>query len=93
MPNVIGRVLRLNRGRYEVIGIAPAGFTGAELDPVDVWLPLRASAYAESGNDAGFDDRGMCWLQAVGAAEGRRITGCRRGSAVDDRAHRGDARL
>ena len=63
--NVIGRVLQLNRGRYEVIGIAPAGFTGAELNPVDMWLPLRASAYAESGNDAGFDDRGMSWLLAV----------------------------
>jgi predicted permease len=63
--SVIGRVLQLNRGRYEVIGIAPAGFTGAELSPVDLWLPLRASAYAESGNDAGFDDRGMFWLRAV----------------------------
>jgi putative ABC transport system permease protein len=63
--SVIGRVLQLNRGRYEVIGIAPAGFTGAELNPVDLWLPLRASAYAESGNDAGFDDRGMSWLRMV----------------------------
>jgi putative ABC transport system permease protein len=63
--SVIGRVLQLNRGRYEVIGVAPAGFTGAELSPVDLWLPLRASAYAESGNDAGFDDRGMSWLRMV----------------------------
>ena len=62
---VIGRVIQLNQGRYEVIGIAPSGFTGAELSPVDMWLPLRASAYAESGKDAGFDDRGMSWLQAV----------------------------
>jgi hypothetical protein len=69
--SVIGRVLQLNRGRYEVIGIAPAGFTGAELNPVDMWLPLRASAYAESGNDAGFDDRGMSWLLAVVRNAGR----------------------
>jgi predicted permease len=64
-PHAIGRVIQLNRGRYEVIGITPAGFTGAELDPIDMWLPLHASAYAESGADAGFDDRGMGWIRGV----------------------------
>jgi predicted permease len=64
-PAILGRVLQLNRGRYEVVGIAPAGFTGAELSAVDVWLPLRASAAAESPGDAGFDDRGMGWINAV----------------------------
>jgi predicted permease len=64
-PAIVGRVLQLNRGRYEIVGIAPAGFTGAELSAVDVWLPLRASAFAESGGDAGFDDRGMGWISAV----------------------------
>jgi len=64
-PDVIGRVLTLNRGRYEVIGIAPSGFTGAELGAVDVWLPLTASAFAEAGPNAGFDDRGMSWIRIV----------------------------
>ena len=64
-PGIIGRVVQLNRGRYEVVGIAPTGFTGAELSPVDVWLPLRASAFAESGRGAGFDDRGQWWIRAV----------------------------
>ena len=30
-----------------------------------MWLPLRASAFAESGRGAGFDDRGQWWIRAV----------------------------
>ncbi len=37
---VIGREIELNQKRHTVIGIAPRGFTGVELTPVDVWRPL-----------------------------------------------------
>ncbi len=38
--DVIGRRLTINDEEYTVIGVAPAGFTGAELGPVDAWAPL-----------------------------------------------------
>ena len=30
--------------QYQVIGVLPRGFTGIELDPVDLWLPLGAAS-------------------------------------------------
>jgi predicted permease len=38
--NVIGRSVRLNDRPYTVIGVAPKGFTGTQLERVDVWMPL-----------------------------------------------------
>jgi putative ABC transport system permease protein len=39
-PSAIGRSVRLNGRPYTIIGVAPKGFTGTELERVDVWLPL-----------------------------------------------------
>jgi predicted permease len=39
----LGRTLEIGGRPYSVIGIAPEGFTGVELAPVDVWLPLRVA--------------------------------------------------
>jgi len=39
-PGVIGRQIELGGVGYAVVGIAPPGFTGVDLRPVDVWLPM-----------------------------------------------------
>jgi putative ABC transport system permease protein len=63
-PAILGRTLALNKSQYQVIGIAPAGFTGVELGVVDVWLPLRAATVAESGR-AALETRTWWWTYAV----------------------------
>ena len=45
---ILGRTIDVGSVRLTVIGIAPAGFTGAELGPVDIWIPMSAS-YAVRG--------------------------------------------
>ena len=40
--SVIGREIKLGEKRFTVIGVAARGFTGIELQPVDVWTPLAA---------------------------------------------------
>jgi len=47
-PGVIGRQIDLRGVGYTVVGVAPPGFTGAELRPVDVWLPMSV-ARTDSG--------------------------------------------
>ena len=42
-PEVIGRTLEVGSRSLTVIGIAPAGFTGAQLAPVDIWMPVTQS--------------------------------------------------
>jgi predicted permease len=41
---VIGRTLPIGARRYPIVGVAPRGFTGAELRRVDLWLPIGATA-------------------------------------------------
>jgi putative ABC transport system permease protein len=58
-----GRRVRIGRLEYDVVGIAPAGFTGVQLEPVDVWLPL-GTAGPELGG-AAWNTDAMQWLQMV----------------------------
>jgi predicted permease len=41
--DALGSVLQLGNDEYTVVGIAPKGFTGAELADVDVWIPIAAA--------------------------------------------------
>lgn len=63
-PDAIGTTMDVGRGTYTVIGVAPPGFTGAQLEPVDIWLPLSLAESIESGTQC-FDSRGCYWLKAV----------------------------
>jgi predicted permease len=38
--NIIGRVVKLNRVPLTVIGVAPPGFTGTEIEAAAFWVPL-----------------------------------------------------
>jgi putative ABC transport system permease protein len=63
-PRVLGRVLAIGRGRYQVVGIAPATFTGADLRDVDVWLPLEAAMVLETRPQS-LETRTWWWASAV----------------------------
>lgn len=64
-PGVLGREVDLGSGAYTVVGVAPPGFTGATLEPVDVWVPLTTGQALENGT-AWEDARGWYWLAMVG---------------------------
>jgi putative ABC transport system permease protein len=50
-PDVLGEIIRLDNSPYEVIGVAPAGFTGTDLQPVDMWIPFNAGGVQSYGAD------------------------------------------
>jgi predicted permease len=53
----VGSVVLLGPTPFRVIGIAPSGFTGAEVKRVDAWLPLYTLLdieYGEAGRDSSF---------------------------------------
>lgn len=58
---VLGQSLDFGHGPFEVIGVAPRGFTGLDLDAVDLWLPLHSTG-AILYDDQWFTGRGMWWL-------------------------------
>ena len=43
---IIGKSVRLGEREFRVVGVAPRGFTGVELAPMDAWIPLSARASA-----------------------------------------------
>lgn len=61
---VLGRTIDIGQASYTIIGIAPPGFTGAELAPADLWIPMQRSQEIEQG-DGWVDSRGWYWLRAV----------------------------
>jgi putative ABC transport system permease protein len=61
---VLGKTLDLGKGRYTVIGVAPKGFTGINIAPVDLWVPLHTTQAIENG-DEWVDGGGYYWLSAV----------------------------
>ncbi|HET9948556.1 MAG TPA: ABC transporter permease, partial [Longimicrobiales bacterium] len=67
-PGVIGRTIEVDGHEMPIVGVAPAGFTGAELRRVDVWLPLGAMATLE-GNEACLRGRRCFWLALVARVE------------------------
>ncbi|MGH7471180.1 MAG: ABC transporter permease, partial [Longimicrobiales bacterium] len=69
--DALGRVLDLGKGRYTIVGVAPRGFTGVNVAPVDVWVPLLTAQTIEVGNTTWLDGRNWYWLVAVARLDGR----------------------
>jgi len=64
VTGVIGGSIVVNDEAYTVIGVAPRGFTGVELAPVDVWLPMSAVSRDMTRDwPAAWDAQ---WLRVVG---------------------------
>ena len=63
---VLGRTIHMGKRVYTVVGIAPTGFTGPDLTPVDAWLPAEVA-----GPDMveGFSSGLNATLQIIGRLE------------------------
>jgi putative ABC transport system permease protein len=64
-PGILGRTLDLSSGTYTVVGVAPRGFTGASLRPVDVWVPLELHQERRTGTTIWRGHRNWWWMQMV----------------------------
>jgi putative ABC transport system permease protein len=65
-PTVLGREIDVGEGRYRVVGVAPRGFTGVDLERVDVWLPFMPAGELENGGQSWVDTRQWYWFEAIG---------------------------
>lgn len=62
-PEMVGRTVTLGGHPFTIVGVAPPGFTGVELQRTDVWLPLYKVGFELAGNAT--DNRNDWWLHAV----------------------------
>jgi predicted permease len=65
---VIGRLIPLGDDEFRVVGVAPRGFTGVELTPVDAWLPMRTRALT---GEQGPPDWTTNWQFSIGSVVAR----------------------
>ena len=63
--DVLGQTIDFGHGMYTVIGVAPRGFTGIDLTPVDMWLPMMVSAPDIMGGREWLTSRGFFFSSAV----------------------------
>ena len=62
-PAVLGRTVLLNGRSFEIIGVAPRGFTGTEIGQADLWVPFTAGAAAAGYGTDYPEERGSQFLQ------------------------------
>ncbi len=48
-PEILGKSLAVGKDVYSVVGVLPRGFTGIDLTPIDVWLPIGAAGSLWAG--------------------------------------------
>ncbi|HTL04889.1 MAG TPA: ABC transporter permease, partial [Gemmatimonadales bacterium] len=65
-PDVLGRQLQLGSQRYTVIGVAPKGFNGVDLNAVALWVPFHAAAPDVVGKSGEWRETyNWQWLKAL----------------------------
>jgi macrolide transport system ATP-binding/permease protein len=64
-PTLVGQRITLNRMAFNVIGVAPPGFTGTEPIPSAFWVPITIQKVLDAGRDRLADDN-MSWLALLG---------------------------
>jgi predicted permease len=65
--DIAGKTLTLNGHAFTIIGVAPQGFKGLDLESVpDVWVPLMMNEQIKPDFKKLFNERGARWLSVVG---------------------------
>lgn len=63
-PSVLGQTIDTGRGPATIVGVAPRGFTGIELERVDAWVPL-APWRSVIQEQTWATERSAYWLEIV----------------------------
>jgi len=64
-PDVLGRTIDLADDAITIIGVLPRGFTGVDLESVDLWLPLEPVQAREEGGITCMQGRNCWWVGAI----------------------------
>lgn len=63
--SVIGRALPLGKGTYTVIGVGPRDFTGIDLAPTDLILPIHPASEGDVISPEALTSRNWWWMSTI----------------------------
>ncbi|MGD8339782.1 MAG: ABC transporter permease, partial [Gammaproteobacteria bacterium] len=63
--SVLGQTVTLNGSEFQIIGVAPEGFVGIDLDRASLFVPIEARETLRPDRNF-FDDDTLSWLNLVG---------------------------
>lgn len=63
--DVLGESIDVGDASYTIIGVAPPGFTGVDLERTDVWLPFHRAGMVEEGGTEWVGSRNWYWFHAI----------------------------
>lgn len=61
--NAVGRAIDIAGARYTIVGIAPRGFTGMSLSPIDMWLPIAGAGALRTHASNWLTDKQSTWIR------------------------------
>ncbi len=64
-PAIVGRTISVNREPFAIVGVAPAGFTGTEMVPQSLYLPVTMQATVDRER-ALLSNANVSWLMVIG---------------------------
>ena len=65
--NIIGKIVSLNRHKFEIIGVTPSWFTGLDVDHgFDVAIPIGCVPILHASDGLTLNDRSWWWLRMLG---------------------------
>ena len=91
-PAVVGRTIVLNKASYVVIGIAPEGFTGTELNKTELFLPLGAMRDRQSQGLPWYKSRLGSYFHVIARVSDANLTGFKAAATVINRRFAADLR-
>jgi putative ABC transport system permease protein len=91
-PAIVGRTITLNKASYVVIGVAPVGFTGTELNKTELFLPIGAMRDRQSGGLPWYKSRIAAYFHVIARVSDANVAGFKAAATVINRRFAADLR-
>lgn len=62
---MLGESIDVGDAAYRIVGVAPSGFAGVDLERTDIWLPFHRAGMVEEGGTDWVDSRNWYWFHAI----------------------------
>jgi putative ABC transport system permease protein len=63
--DALNKLIDIGALRLTIVGVAPPGFVGTDLDPTDVWMPMNTRGSRSSGGKPWYEQTGTGFIRTI----------------------------